>query len=356
MNIRIVLVIVSLLLSLLIGLALGRRPGGRSNPSTEGASAGSQGIVIGLSMDTLKEARWQKDRDFFVSRVEEMGGSVKVLSANSDDTRQISDVKSLLTNNVDVLVIVPHDGEAMAEAVREAAKAGTPVIAYDRLITNCDLDLYISFDNVRVGEMQAQYLVDHLPDESKTRIVRIYGAPTDNNAKLFKQGQDNVLRPYIERGDIEVIHEDWTVDWDPANAKRIMNAAITRHATDFTAVLASNDGTAGGAIQALKEAGVAGRILVTGQDADLVACQRIAAGTQAMTIYKPIRKIATRAAELAMNLALGKPVIANGAVNNGKIEVPSVLLEVIVVDQANLRETVISDGYHKEAEVFGTGQ
>ena len=140
--------------------------------------------------------------------------------------------------------------------------------------------------------------------------MRIYGAKTDNNALLFKQGQDNVLEPYIERGDIEVVHEDWAEDWKPENAKRIVNAAITAHGARFDAVLASNDGTAGGAIQALLEEGLAGKVLVTGQDAELVACQRIVDGTQAMTIYKPLQTLAQGAAELAVRMASGKAVVA----------------------------------------------
>ena len=150
-----------------------------------------------------------------------------MLAANSDDTVQISDVEKLITNGVDVLVIVPHDGTAMAKAVQLAHEAGIPVIAYDRIIRDSDLDLYVSFDNERVGELQARFLVDHLPTPGKGRIVRIYGAKTDNNAAQFKRGQDKVLEPYIERGDIVVLHEDWAEDWKPENAKRIVNAAIT---------------------------------------------------------------------------------------------------------------------------------
>src|SRR6185503_8221126 len=198
---------------------------------------------------------------------------------------------------------VPHDGKAMAKAVRMAHDAGIPVIAYDRLIEGSDLDLYVSFDNVRVGELQAKYLVDHLPAPGHGKLVRIYGAKSDHNAFLFKQGQDRVLDPLIARGDIQVVHEDWADDWKPESAKRIVNAAISAHGPDFDAVLASNDGTAGGAIQALLEEGLiapdggsggagAGK-LVTGQDAELVACQRIARGTQSMTVYKPLRALAS---------------------------------------------------------------
>ena len=348
MKLRIGLVVVSLILSVLIGLTLSI--GGRSSV---GESLSSNTVpLIGLSMDTLKEARWQKDRVLFVKAAEEQGAKVLVQSANSDDIRQIKDVEALLSNRVDVLVIVPHNARAMAKAVHLAHEAGIPVIAYDRIITDCDLDLYVSFDNVKVGEKQAQYLIDHLPKGRKAHIVRIFGAKTDNNAFQFKKGQDNVLKPYLDRGEIQIIHEDWAENWKPENAKKITNAAITVHGANFDAILASNDGTAGGAIQALLEEGLAGKIIVTGQDAELVACQRIAVGTQAMTIYKPIQKLATAAADLAVKLAKKRPLIARDATNNGKIEVPSVLLEVITVTRNNLKSTVIADGFHSLADVY----
>jgi D-xylose transport system substrate-binding protein len=308
--------------------------------------------LIGLSLDTLKEARWQGDRDMFVKEAHSLGADVLDLAANSDDTVQIGDVEKLITNKVDVLVVVPHDGKAMAKAVSMAHDAGIPVIAYDRLIRDSDLDLYVSFDNVKVGRLQAEYLVQHLPTPGKGKIVRIYGSKTDNNAQLFKQGQDEVLAPYLARGDITVIHEDWADDWKPEVAKRIMNAAITAYGGDFDGVLASNDGTAGGAIQALIEEGYAGKKVVTGQDAELVACQRIVAGTQSMTIYKPLHTLAQNAAELAVKLAEHRVVIAKDSVYNGKIQVPAALSEVVTVTKENLAETVVKDGFHSYDDVY----
>jgi len=227
-----------------------------------------------------------------------------------------------------------------------------PVIAYDRMIPDCDLDLYISFDNVRVGEAQATYLVNNLPTAGKGKIMRIYGANVDNNAFMFKQGQDNILTPYIERGDIQVLHEDWAENWRPEMAKKITNAALTRHGLSFDAILASNDGTAGGAIQALREEGAVGDVLVTGQDAELVACQRIVSGNQAMTIYKPLKEVATRAAEVAYAFAAGKSVVAPDVVNNGQKDVPSILVEVITVTKDNMMETVIKDNFHSFEDVY----
>lgn len=345
MNFRILLVVASLVASVLIGLSLASRGPGAT-------TARDDEVTIGLSLDTLKEARWQADRDMFVKRAGELGARVLVLAANNDDTVQVGDVEKLITNGVDVLVIVPHDGTAMAKAVKLAHDAGIPVIAYDRIIRDSDLDLYVSFDNERVGELQARYLLDHLPTPGKGRVVRIYGAKTDNNAAQFKRGQDKVLEPYIVRGDIVVVHEDWAEDWKPENAKRIVNAAITASGANIDAVLASNDGTAGGAIQALSEEGLAGKVLVTGQDAETVALQRIAAGTQTMTIYKPLQTLAAGAAELAVRLAEKRIVVAKQTVDNGNGPVPAVLYDVVTVTRDNIVDTVVRDGQVSYDDVY----
>jgi D-xylose transport system substrate-binding protein len=347
MNLRNILMVVSLLISVVIGAALAR--GGKLTPTGGAGTSGRP--LIGFSMDTLKEQRWQGDKDLFTAEVEKLGCDVKVESANSDDNQQIKDVQSLLTDGVKVLVIVPHDGLAMARAVNMAHQAGVPVIAYDRLIKKCDLDMYIAFDAVQVGVSQATFLVQHLPTPGKGNIVIIYGAPTDNNAHLLGQGFDEVLDPLEKRGDIKVVFKDWAEDWKPENAKKIAQAAIT-NGQHFDAILASNDGTAGGAIQALTEAGLAGKVLVTGQDAELAACQRIASGTQTMTIYKPLHLEAQGAADAAVKLATNKPVVAKDVVNNDQVDVPSVLYPVTIVTKDNLMSTVIKDNFRSYDDVY----
>lgn len=360
MSPRNTLLVVSLILSVTIGLVISRgrgtlreesgvlRPARAARTGLEVPRQPGAQVHIGLSLDTLKEARWQRDRDMFVARAKELGAKVSVQSANSDDTVQMRDCESLIASSVDVLVIAPHDGLAMAKAVEKAKAVSIPVIAYDRMIKNADVDVYTSFDNVEVGRKQAQYLVERIG--GKGDIVRVYGAPTDNNAKLFKQGQDEVLAPYLARKDIRVTHEDWAEDWKPENAKRITSAAITKGAK-FVAVLASNDGTAGGVIQALSEEKLTD-VVVTGQDAELPACQRIASGTQSMTIYKPLSRLAREAAELAVGLAARKVLIVNGAVENGMKKVPSLLVPVVTVDSKNLLETVVSDNFHSFEDVY----
>ncbi len=314
------------------------------------AKTGGNGIKIGLSLDTLKEERWQHDRDMFVARAKELGVEVLVQAANSNDALQNSQAENLLTQGVNVLVVVPHNGKSAATIVQSAHKAGVPVLAYDRLINDCDLDLYISFDNVRVGELQAGYLTERKP---KGKYVLIGGAPTDNNALLFRKGQMNILKPFIDRKDIQVVADQWASDWLPVEALKIMENALTQNNNQVDAVVVSNDGTAGGAVQALAEQNLAGKVLVSGQDADLAGCQRIVKGTQSMTVYKPIKQLATKAAEIAVAMAKKQPLTdKTSPINNGLKDVPSILLMPIQVDKSNLDSTVIADGYQKKEEVY----
>ncbi len=238
----------------------------------------------------------------------------------------------------------------MAKSVELAAAANIPVISYDRLITDADVDIYMTFDSYKIGALQAQYLVDAVHGRGK--IVRLYGAPTDNTSMILKQGQDSVLKPYIASGAIEVVHEDWVADWKPINAKMIMNAALIKTKA-IDGVLVSNDGTAGGVVQSLKEAGLAGEVVVTGMDADEVACQRIVAGTQTMTVYTPINRLARKAAQVAFKLAQQRAVVADSTVNNGFKEVATINLPVVAVDRTNLEQTVIQDNFHTRESIFG---
>lgn len=321
-------------------------------PNANSAAAkpeGAKKIKIGLSMDTLKEERWVKDRDLFVKRAEDLGAEVIVQSADGKDDTQLKQVENMLTQGIDVLVIIPHNAEVAATMVETARKRSVPVLSYDRLIKNSDVDLYISFDNEKVGELQAKYLTERAP---KGNYILIGGAPTDNNAKMFRDGQMRVLQPFIDRKEINVVADQWARDWLADEALKHTENALTQNRSDIVAVLASNDATAGGAVQALDKVGLAKRVFVSGQDADLAALQRILAGTQSMTIYKPVSVLAVRAAEAAVSLATRQAVNASSKVNNGKIDVPSILLEPIMVNLENLDATVIKDGFHTREDVY----
>jgi D-xylose transport system substrate-binding protein len=310
---------------------------------------GAHPIRIGLSLDTLKEERWQRDRDLFVQYAKELGADVVVQAANGDDRVQMQQAENLLTQGVDVLVVVPHNGEVMGSIVDAAKGQNVPVIAYDRLIRNSEPALYISFDNEKVGELQARYLLDRAP---KGNYVLIGGAPTDNNALLFRKGQMNVLQPALDQGSIKIVSDQWARDWLASEALRATENALTQANNDVVAIVASNDATAGGSVQALEGQKLAGKVLVSGQDADLGGLQRIVAGTQSMTVYKPIAQLARRAAEAAVALGRHEKLETTSKVNNGKIDVPSILLEPIVVNKDNIVETIIKDGYHKMDDVY----
>ena len=300
-------------------------------------------------MDSLQLERWQHDRDLFVRRATELGADVYVQSANGNDAVQVRQAENLLTQGVDVLVVVPHNGQICASIVDSAKRENIPVVSYDRLVRDSDVDFYVSYDNVKVGQYQAQYLLKRAP---KGNYVLIGGSPTDNNAHLFRNGQMEVLKPSIDRGDVRVVADQWAKDWLPSEALRHTENALTQAHNDVVAVLASNDSTAGGAIQALEEQRLAGKVLVSGQDADLIACQRIVAGTQSMTVYKPIAPLATRAAEIAVALARHQSTNTNGKVSNGFKDVPSLLLEPVSVDKNNLLQTVVKDGFLSLDDIY----
>ena len=325
--------------SLLIGC------GGGSTPPRRAATAG---LRIGLLLDQLREERWQRDRDLFVSRAEELGAKVSVKSGEGDAAKQLDAANALLDEGVKVLVVVPNDLEKASAIVQAAAAKHVPVISYDRLIRDADVALYVSFDNEKVGRMQAERLVSKAP---KGNYVLLGGSPTDYNARLVRDGQMDVLKPLVASGAIHIVADPWIEGWDPVKAKQAMSDVLKK-TKNIAAVVASNDATAGGAIEALDAAKLAGKVPVSGQDADLSACQRIVAGTQEMTVYKPLRSLARMAAGAAVSLARGQSIDSLVKVNNGAKDVSARLLDPISVDKSNLDVTVISDGYHKREEIY----
>lgn len=317
--------------------------------SEESSNGDSDKIKIGLSVVDLTLERWQHDRDLFIERAEELGAEVIVQSADGDADKQLSQIENMLSQNVDVLVIIAANSDALAPVVEQAKEQGVIVVAHDRLINNADVDAYVSFDNEGVGEMQAQYLVERVP---KGKYFLLGGEPSDHTAHMFRQGQMNILQPLIDAGDIEIVGDQWADGYSAEQALSIIENALTANNNDIDAIVAPNDSTAGGAVQALEAQNLAGKVLVTGQDADLAAVQRIAEGTQSMTVYKPIREIATTSAEVAISLAKGEEVETDITIDNGFKEVPFVQLTPISVDKDNLLEVIIGDGFHSYEDVY----
>src|SRR5271156_6609909 len=248
----------------------------------------------------------------------------------------------MIKAGIKVLVLLPHDTAKASRIVNAAKAANVKVVSYDRLVLNSDVDLYIGFDRLEIGRMQAESLIQHAP---RGNYVLIAGSPNDEGAKALHDAQVNVLRPYIVRGDIKVIADTYTKDWLPSEAYLFMLKTIDSAQGKIAAVLASNDGLASGAIQALRDHNLAGQVPVSGQDADLAAVICIAQGTQTMTVYKPVIAEASRAAEEAVRLAQGEKPQADSTMSNGKITVPTILLKPVLVTKDNIKTTVVQDGF-----------
>jgi len=248
----------------------------------------------------------------------------------------------MIKAGIKVLVLMPRDTTKASRMVDAAKSANIKVISYDRLVQNSDVDLFVSFDRLEIGWMQAEYLVKQVP---RGNYVLIAGSPRDEGAKTLHDAQMSVLQRYINRGDIKVIADAYTKDWLPSEAYLFMLKAIDSAQGQIAAVLASNDGLAGGAIQALREHNLAGKVAVSGQDADLAAVICIAQGAQSMTVYKPIVNEAAIAAEEAVRLAKGEKAHAVGTMSNGKVKVPTIMLKPVVVTKDNIKTTVVKDGF-----------
>jgi D-xylose transport system substrate-binding protein len=304
-------------------------------------------IRIGFSMDTLKE-HWTKDKELVEKRAAELGAEVIVNVADSNDERQVKQVEDFLTKGVDVLIIAPHNGLVMASAVEKAKKAGVPVVSYDRLILSDDVDVLVSHLHSTAGKMQAEYALKNAP---KGNYVLIFGSPTDNNAKIMEAAQNEVLKPAVDSGDIKIVANQNAKDWSPEEALKIAENALTQNKNEVVAFVCSNDGTAGGAIQAIKSQGLAGKVIVTGMDAQIDGLQRIAQGEQSMTVYKPIQPLAFAAVEAAVKLAKGEKLDTTKTMKAVSREIPFVFIEPKVVDKSNLMD-IVKDGYQKYEDIF----
>lgn len=310
----------------------------------------SRKIKIGFAMDTLKEERWVRDRDAFEAHCKKMEVECVITVADNKADKQANDVDNLLTQGIDALVIAPHDATQAASMVEKAAAKGVPVISYDRLINSDKISLYISHQVPVIGRKIAEYALQKAPEGN---YVMVYGAGTDNNAVIMKREQLDVLKSAVDSGKIKIVADNFTPDWKPEEALKMAENALTQNSDNIKAFVVSNDGMAGGVISALEKKGLAGKILVTGQDAALDGLQRVAQGTQSMTVYKPIIPLASQAVDAAIKLAKKEALTTTPFKNEtlGK-EVPAILLEVTVVDKDNLMTTVIKDGFAKYDDVY----
>ena len=304
-------------------------------------------IQIGMSFDSFVIERWQRDRDVFVSTAKELGAEVNVQNANGDLAEQKKHIDYFIQKGMDVIVIICIDSAGLQSSVKKAQAEGIKVIAYDRLIYNADIDLYISFDNGAVGEMMAEALVDN--GLAGGSVLMLGGSPTDGNVPMV----EGEFKKVMKRNNIEILDSIHADGWLAEAAAEYMyeNMDIVSAAD---AIMCGNDNIASQVVPVLAEKRMAGKVLVVGQDADLEACQRIVEGTQVMTVYKPVEKLAQRAAECAVALARGEEITGEDVtlLDNGNFLIPYVGLEPVSVTEENMDEIIINSGFHLKEDVY----
>ena len=304
-------------------------------------------IQIGMSFDSFVIERWQRDRDVFVSTAKELGAEANVQNANGDLAEQKKQIDYFIEKGMDVIVIICVDSERLAASVNKAKEKGIKVIAYDRLIVDCDIDLYISFDNTKVGGMMADALIDNGLAEGS--VLMLGGALTDNNVSLV----EGKFRRTMQENNVAILdsfHADgWLAELAAEYAYEHMDVVAKADA-----IMCGNDDIASRVVPVLAEKQLAGRKLVVGQDADLEACQRIVEGTQLMTVYKPVERLAQRAAECAVALAQDEEIAGDDVtmLDNGSYLVPYVGLEPISVTKENINDVIINSGFHLKEDVY----
>jgi D-xylose transport system substrate-binding protein len=305
-------------------------------------------VKIGYIYETMTVERWQRDRDIFVAKAENLGAEVIVKDAYEDSDRQREIGIEMINQGVDVLVIVAFDKDSLKDLVKYAHSRNVKVIAYDRMIRDVDIDFHISFDNTEVGRLMGKAATENVPYGN---YLILNGTKRDDNSYMLNEGYYSVLEPFIERGDIKIVGEEWIDFWRDEGSYDYVSK-ILNSGQKIDAIIAANDQLAGGAITALSENRLAGEVYVTGQDAELGACRRIVEGTQGCTVYKPIRVLAEAAAEIAVKMAKGEDIGPYEKMSNGEYEISSRIFQPLLVTKDNIDETVIEDGFFTAEQVY----
>jgi D-xylose transport system substrate-binding protein len=340
---------------LLLALALAMAACQPSRSASKGAH-----IKIGLSFADFATERWPNEAVLMTRLGYDRGAQVIFQVANHDEKLQNEQIDNMVLQGVNALIIVAENGDTAASAAAAAHDAGVKVIAYDRLIKTPKIDAYISFDNVEVGRAQARGV---LAARNAGNFVLLGGSSTDNNALLLRTGQMEILKPLIEKGRIRIVADQWVEDWEAANAARIMDDILAAQKNKVDAVVASNDGTALGALQAMEVQGLAGKVPISGQDATAAGSASIVEGGLTVTVFKDIRQLSPLAIQLALDLAGGVktgPVadlkmfpLADLALNNKLVgNVPCYFLKVVSVDRTNVYDVVVKSGFQSYDEVY----
>jgi len=333
-------------IGLIIGLVSSMCFGcGSAKPNDGETSSTEDKLSIGMSFDSFVIERWQKDRDVFVATAKGLGADVNVQNANGETSEQIAQIEYFIQEKMDVIVVVATDANALTSVIEKAKEKGIKVIAYDRLVMNANVDLYISFDNERVGELMANCIIAENPDGGD--ILVAYGSQKDNNVAMVQNGFEG----RIKNSNISIVHKGYCDNWQAEIAFDVISEGLELH-PNIVGVMCGNDDLASSAIRALAGKRLAGKVSLVGQDADLLACQRIVEGTQSMTVYKPVEELAKEAATYAVALAKGESIETENTIFDGAYDVPYIKLDPIAVTKKNIDEEIIQSGFHYKDEVY----
>jgi D-xylose transport system substrate-binding protein len=308
-------------------------------------------IKIGFLIPASVGFRWPTDQKYVEKTAKELGVEVFTISAENDENQQLKQANDLLNKGVDVLIVVPVNANTSAAIVRDAHDQGVPVIGYDRLIANSDLDYLVTFDGAKIGELMVNHALELKP---RGNYVLLWGDAGDVNAIFIKDAQEKILAPHIASGDINIIYKTFVEDWSTSNSHQMMKQIVSKTDKKIDAIITSYDGLAIGALNAMREYGIEDKFILTGQDAELASMKAIVNGDQSMTVYKSIRTVAETSVKLAIKLAKNQKVTeVNGKINNGRKDVPTILLTPQAVTKSNIQSTVIADGFYTEQEIYG---
>jgi D-xylose transport system substrate-binding protein len=351
---RLLLIIGSIVLILLVASFIGWWFIFKDKKNTPVTSAPI--IRIGLSMDTLAQSRWPQDLKNLQTYAKQYGASLVYYVADSVDSTQVSQIENLIAQKVNVLIIVPHSSAAVAPTIAMAHNAGIKVIAYDRIISNSNVDYYDSYNNTTVGMLEAKYVMAAVSKTvSVANVMIVDGALTDPNAVQVHNGVMEVLQPLVDAGKIKIVYDKYTPNWDPDTANSDV-AGFLATGVKVDAIISANDSMSDGISAALKADGLLGKIPLSGQDAAISAMQRLVAGTQTVSVYKPLKIEAQIAIEAAIAFYKNKQPQANMIFNNGLINVPSYLLTPEAVTSNNINSTVIKDGFLTTLAIYGSSR
>ena len=313
------------------------------------ASCSHKQPKIGFLFPNFIQKRYLKEREYFTKRVAELGGTTIILSADNNDNNQIQQAKDIVEQGIDVLVVDAVNANTAAAIVRIAHARDIPVIAYDRLIRNCDLDYFLSFDNEKVGQLMADYALNAVPSG---KYILLGGDKSDQNAIWVKNGQLKELEPSIKSNKIQIVYNTFIENWSGDNAQFEIRKYLDLSMDKPDVILSSYDGMTTSVIELLKEYKLNAKIVITGQDAEIEACRNIINGNQAMTVYKSLKALANKAAELSVDIAERKQMNTETVkINNGQTDVVSVILPPVLVDKSNIKSVIIGDGLYSESEL-----